>query len=198
MNKDYTIKKFVEEYESKLNANDKNTFLKSKLKVDKYMSYANKLTLADKIVKDSSYAFLKNEEGKLYRTNKISINSPMRYILFTMSIIDKYTNLEVNFGDIMLEFDYLNRNNLFEIIFDKIGDKEISELNTIVEMVLNDFMDNEYQFKNFISDTVLKLNDVVQKFSPILNSFIEKIDNLSEEDANNLLDRLDKLKRFIK
>ena len=63
------------------------------------MSYADKLALAENIVKSSSYAIVK-EDDVLKQTDRIALNSPMRYILFVMTIVDKYTNIEVDFKNI--------------------------------------------------------------------------------------------------
>mgnify|MGYP003293055073 CR=1 FL=1 len=135
MNKDFNVKSFVEEYEKCSNNDDKAKFLKSNLKTEKYMPYADKLTRAENIVKSSSYAMIK-EDGKLKQTDRIALNSPMRYILFVMTVVDKYTNIEVNFNNIMPDFDALNFNSLIEIIFEKIGDKETAEFNTVVDDLL--------------------------------------------------------------
>lgn len=197
MNKDFNVKGFVEEYEKCSNNDDKAKFLKSKLKTEKYMSYADKLTLAENIVNHSSYAMVK-EDGKLKQTNRIALNSPMRYILFVMTVVDKYTNIEVNFGNIMPDFDALNSNSLIEVIFEKIGDKEMAEFNTVVEMVLNDFMANKYQFKNYIDDTLLKVYGLVEKCAPLIDNITNKLNDMSEEDAEKLSGLLGKVTKFIK
>ena len=197
MNKDFNVKSFVEEYEKHLNNDDKAKFLKSKLKTEKYIPYADKLTFAENIVKHSSYAMVK-EGGKLKQTDKIALNSPMRYILFVMTVVDKYTNIEVNFKNIMPDFDALNFNSLIEIIFEKIGDKETAEFNTVVEMVLNDFMANKYQFKNYIDDTLLKVSGLVEKCAPLIDNITSKLDGMSEEDVEKLSGLLGKVTKFIK
>ena len=197
MNKDFNVKSFVEEYEKCSNNDDKAKFLKSKLKTEKYMPYADKLALAENIVKSSSYAMIK-EDGKLKQTDRVALNSPMRYILFVMTVVDKYTNIEVNFGNIMPDFDALNFNSLIEVIFEKIGDKETAEFNTVVEMVLNDFMANKYQFKNYINDTLSRVSGLVEKCAPLIDNIISKLDNMSEEDAEKLSGLLGKVTKFIK
>ena len=197
MNKDFNVKSFVEEYEKQLTNDDKAKFLKSKLKIEKYMPYADKLTLAENIVKHSSYAMVK-EDGVLKQTDRISLNSPMRYILFVMTVVDKYTNIKVNFNNIMPDFDALNFNSLIEVIFEKIGDKETAEFNTVVEMVLNDFMANKYQFKNYIDDTLLKISGLVEKCAPLIDNITSKLDSMSEEDAEKLSSLLGRVTKFIK
>ena len=197
MNKDFNVKSFVEEYEKQLTNDDKAKFLKSKLKTEKYIPYADKLTLAENIVKHSSYAMVK-EDGKLRQTDKIALNSPMRYILFVMTVVDKYTNIEVNFNNIMPDFDALNFNSLIEVIFEKVGDKETAEFNTVVEMVLNDFMANKYQFKNYIDDTLLKVSGLVEKCAPLIDNITSKLDSMSEEDMDKLSGLLGKVTKFIK
>ena len=197
MNKDFNVKSFVEEYEKCSNNDDKAKFLKSKLKTEKYMPYADKLTFAENIINHSSYAMIK-EDGKLKQTDRIALNSPMRYILFVMTVVDKYTNIEVNFKNIMPDFDDLNSNSLIEVIFEKIGDKETAEFNTVVEMVLNDFMANKYQFKNYIDDTLLKVSGLVEKCAPLIDNITNKLDSMSEEDAEKLSGLLGKITKFIK
>ena len=197
MNKDFNVKSFVEEYEKCSNNDDKAKFLKSKLKTEKYMPYADKLALADNIVKSSSYAMVK-EDGKLKQTDRIAFNSPMRYILFVMTVVDKYTNIEVNFGNIMPDFDALNFNGLIEVIFEKIGDKETAEFNTVVDMVLNDFMANKYQFKNYINDALSRASGLVEKCAPLIDNIANKLDSMSEEDMEKLSGLLGKVTKFIK
>ena len=197
MNKDFNVKSFVEEYEKQMNDIEKSKFLKSKLKTEKYMPYADKLALAENIVKSSSYAMIK-EDGKLKQTDRIALNSPLRYILFVMTLVDKYTNIEVNFGNIMPDFDALNFNSLIEVIFEKIGEKETAEFNTVVDMVLNDFMANKYQFKNYIDDTLLKVSELVEKCVPLIDNITSKLDNMSEEDVEKLSGFLGKVTKFIK
>lgn len=197
MNKDFNVNDFVEEYERQVTDVDKRKFLKSKLKTEKYMSYADKLTIAKNIVNHSSYAMVK-EDGKLKKTDKIALNSPMRYVLFVMTAVDKYTNIEVNFGNIMPEFDALNFSGIIEVIFEKIGDKEMAEFNTVVEMVLNDFMANKYQFKNYIDDTLLKVSGLVEKCVPLIDNITSKLDSMSEDDIEKLSGLLGKVTKFIK
>lgn len=197
MNKDFNVKSFVKEYEKCSNNEDKAKFLKTKLKTEKYMPYSDKLTLAENIVKHSSYAMVK-EDGVLKQTDRIALNSPMRYILFVMTVVDKYTNIEVNFKNIMPDFDALNFNSLIEVIFEKVGDKETAEFNTVVEMVLNDFMANKYQFKNYIDDTLLKVSGLVEKCAPLIDNITSKLDSMSEEDMDKLSGLLGKVTKFIK
>ena len=196
MNKDFNVKSFVEEYEKCSNNDDKTKFLKSKLKTEKYLPYADKLTFDENIINHSSYAMVK-EDGVLKKTDRIALNSPMRYILFVMTVVDKYTNIEVNFQNIMPDFDALNFNSLIEVIFEKIGDKEISEFNTLVEMVLNDFMANKYEFKNYISDTLSRVVGLVERCAPLIDNITSKLDSMTEEDVEKLTNKLGKLGKFF-
>lgn len=197
MNKDFSVKDFVEEYEKQLTDDDKARFLKGKLKTERYMPYADKIALAERVVKSTSYAIDK-EDGELKKTDRISLNSPMRYVLFVMTVVDKYTNIEVNFNNAMPEFDALNFCGLIEIIFEKVGDKEIGEFNTIVDMALNDFMANKYQFKNYINDTLSKVSGLVERCVPLIDNITNKLDGMSEEDAEKLSRLLGKVTKFIK
>ena len=197
MNKDFNVKSFVEEYEKQLTNADKDKFLRNKLMTEKYLPYADKLAIAENIVNSSSYAIVR-EDGELKQTDRIALNSPMRYILFVMTVVDKYTNIEVDFKNIMPDFDALNFNSLIEVIFEKVGDKETAEFNTVVDMVLNDFMANKYQFKNYINDTLSRVSGLVEKCAPLIDNIASKLDSMSEEDVEKLSDLLGKVTKFIK
>ena len=197
MNKDFNVKSFVEEYEKQLSNDDKAKFLKSKLKTEKYIPYADKLSVAENIINHSSYAIVK-EDGVLKQTDRIALNSPMRYILFVMTVVDKYTNIEVNFKNIMPDFDALNFNGLIEVVFERIGDKETAEFNAVVDMVLNDFMANKYQFKNYINETLSKVSVIVEKCAPLIDNITSKLGDMSEEDVQRLSGLLGKVTKFIK
>lgn len=199
MNKDFKVIDFVNEYEKQVGEPDKTKFLKTKLKVENYLPYSEKLITAELIVKNSSYAIVKNEDsGALIKTDRIKINSPMRYILFVMNVINKYTNLEVNFKDVLPEYDALNKNSLIEVIFAKIGDKEVGEFNTVVDMILNDFMTNEYEFKNFVSEKLSQVNEMIKRVAPHIDNIVNKLDNLTEDDVNKLSGIFEKIGKFIK
>ena len=197
MNKDFNVKSFVEEYEKQLTNDDKAKFLKSNLKIEKYIPYADKVTIAENIVSSSSYAMTK-EDGVLKQTDRIALNSPMRYILFVMTVVDKYTNIEVDFKNIMPDFDALNYNSLIEGIFEKVGEKETAEFNTVVDMVLNDFMANKYQFRNYINDSLFKVSEIVEKCAPLIDNIVSKLDSMSEEELEKLSSTLGMITKFIK
>lgn len=199
MKKDFTVIEFAKKYEEKLTNNDKATFLKTKLKVENYMEYAEKILIAENIVRSSSYALSKDKDsGELTKTSQIHINSPMRYVLFVMSIVNKYTNIEVNFNNIMIEFDALNKNGLVELITKRVGEKEIAEFQTVVDMVLGDFMNNEYEFKNYLSGLVVRAGGVVEKIAPLVENITNKLDSLSDEDADKLTKFIERFGKLVK
>lgn len=98
----------------------------------------------------------------------------------------------------MPDFDALNFNSLIEVIFEKVGDKEMAEFNTVIEMVLNDFMANKYQFRNYINDTLSRVSGLVEKCAPLIDNIANKLDSMSEEDVEKLSDLLGKVTKFIK
>lgn len=198
MEKKFKVKDFVEKYEAQTNDAEREKFLRTNLKTDSYMEYSEKVIVADNIVRSSSYAINKDETGVLSKTNQISFNSPMRYVLFALTVVNKYTNIEIDFKYAMHQFDLLNKNGLIEIIFTKVGDREIAEFNTVISMVLDDFMKNEYEFRNYIGGILTRLGGFVKQVSPILDNVVDKIDNLTEEDTEKLLKWVERLGKFKK
>lgn len=182
MNKDFNVKDFVEEYERQQSNTERSDFLEAKLKCEKYIPYGEKLIIAENIIQSTSHAMVKDGDI-LRKTDDISINSPMRYVLFATSVVNKYTNIDVNLKSVMTDFDYLNKNGLIEVIFDKIGQREIGEFNTLVEVALNDFITNRYELKNHANDTLLKILNLAEKCVPLIDSITNKLNDAPKESV---------------
>lgn len=199
MKKDFNIKDFVDGYVKNTNQSDRESYIRTKLKTLDYLDYSEKVLVAENIIGTTSYAIVSSGKDKqLKRTNKIKFNSPMRYVLFVMTVVNKYTNIEVDFSNAMPDFDLLNKNGLIEIIFDAIGEREITELKTIIDMVLQDFRENECNINSLITNQVESLFNAIENFIPMIDKIIDKLKTIDEKEIDNISNKIEKIFKFLK
>lgn len=99
------------------------------------------------------------------------INSTGRYLLFVMRLIDLYTDIDIDFKDAnyVREYDALNRIGAVDALIDAIPKSEYAEFNTILNMKMDDFRDNEYSITAFM----YTLKESLSISEEIINSVIE-------------------------
>ena len=122
MEKTITVSEFVEKYEA--TTEKMKPVLLKEIKSEKYIGYMEKCLQMDRIIQSTNY----NKDKDFH------INSPMKYVLFTISMIEMYTNLKINEDDIINEFDKLNRAGLIDaIIYPTNGSEEVIPVKEIEE-----------------------------------------------------------------
>ena len=146
------IKEFVEAYKAKRFMNTKNgvddrvEFLKSALEIKEYTPFADKRELCEFVID----ACCTKENGL------VKVDSVTRYIVFTISVISKYTNLEFSSDeeyDSLDGYDMLCENGLLNPILAIIGD-EYATCNNILNMMMEDVMTTTIPLRPYL-DTIL-------------------------------------------
>jgi hypothetical protein len=112
-------------------------------------------------------------------------------------MVRQYTNIEVDFTNVVDEFNLLNKYRLLDQIMSFIPESEVKEFNIILEMVRNDTIQNEYEIHSFISK---QIDNFGKTFGYIVKPAIEKlsyvIDNIDEKTVHSLVDKLKILDKF--
>ena len=172
-----TVAEFVELYEND-KTKDKTEVVK-KLKITPYIDYEMKISLADNIIKNSNV----DKE-----TGNIVLNSPLRFIFFVYTIINKYTNVRMGAGDMLGDFNALNSRGLVEYLMKQVPEKELSEFTTVVDMVCNDLITNKTEIHAFVNEVLNALAELMGAFSNIGEQFkdvdFEKVLSQLEEAAS--------------
>lgn len=196
--KKYTVKNFCKQY-SEANAEQTKEVLIKSVMNPHYVPYEMKITLCEKII-EASYYTKTNRNG--IEIKKLHINSPIQYLLYCLEMVRQYTHIEVDFSNVVDEFNMLNKCRLLDEIINLIPEYELKEFNVVLDMVRNDILQNEYETQAFISNQVERFGEL---FGNIIKPAIEKlsnvIDNMDEKTVNSLADKLkvlDKLKGKIK
>ena len=124
------IGKFIDEYVATKDAGAKERLAKKHVTTT-YLDYAKKIEEAKKIVKFSCY-----DGDGIFK-----INSPLRFMLFTISVVRSYTDLEFTQENFIGQFDLLMKHGVMDSIVSNIG-QDYSAFETLLKMTLDDEYEN--------------------------------------------------------
>ena len=185
------VQNFIDDFKSskvvnsQIKPNAVGEYIKKTLEVKDYVPFAEKRELCAQVLNACN---TKNDSGL------IRVDSVSRYIIFTLSIISKYTNLEFSSGedeiDSLDEYDMLCRANLLNPILDVIG-AEYTTCNNMLNMMMEDIMTNNNTIENVIGAVLGKLGDSIDDFITVISDKVESM-NL---DLNQI--DIDKYKGLI-
>lgn len=173
-----TIYNFIKEYKQITRTENKDIFIKNHIK-NTYVGIDKKINICNKIVKSANYIDIEGQ--KLYRSSSV-----VEFVLFELSIISLYTDIEVDFSnEIQNQFDALDELDLIDKITGFIDEKEYQKMKTILNMVKSDLYENERSLAGYMDkkigflDIITKpLSEMIAKVaeSPKFKSIIEKVD----------------------
>lgn len=185
------VQNFIDDFKSskvvnsQIKPNAVGEYIKKTLEVKDYVPFAEKRELCAQVLNACN---TKNDSGL------IKVDSVSRYIIFTLSIISKYTNLEFSSGedeiDSLDEYDMLCRANLLNPILDVIG-AEYTTCNNMLNMMMEDIMTNNNTIENVVGAVLGKLGDSIDDFITVISDKVESM-NL---DLNQI--DIDKYKGLI-
>lgn len=173
-----TVKEFLEDLNKVTSKTVKEERMKKNLNVKQYVSFIDKVNLAERVVYHSTHDF--DQEGNV--VGDITINSISKYLLHVMGIIDMYTDLDINYNNLVEDYDLLNVNGMIQEIVTLIGEKEIAECQMLLDMKLGDFMQNRLSVYSFVRDQVERFGTLSGiTLSSIKEGFTNAVDSLTHE-----------------
>lgn len=176
-------KEFIEVYEGLEASIDYEEFMEQYI-YRTYVPFAEKLDVAFRIAKHSTHKVL--DDGK----EIFHVNSVLRHILYTMSIVDLYTEINVDFDNIVEEYDMLDEYDLLDWFSENIPEREQNKLYSLVESYVNDVYMNESNIVNCIDN---KLEAIRMVFETLVDSGLTVLQNsLSNIDLES-----DQVKEFM-
>lgn len=138
-----TVENFIKTFQVTLKAKDKTfeDFLNKHI-IKNYIDITTKTYWCNFIVDITTHFRDGNEDV-------IKVDSVARYILFTMRLIDLYTDIDIDFkdGNYVHQYDTLNEVGAIDSIINAIPSSEYNEFTAILDMKIEDFKDNEYSVK---------------------------------------------------
>ena len=193
------ILEFVERYNNMATQQLKDRFIKEKVKITPYVSIIKKDAYAQLIVDKTTFeqeAYDDNGKTKYRKTDKIRINSVAQYIQFCRAVIELYTDLEIEDGSFIKEYDALKSSGLLDILMvgsDKadplIPMSELSEFKTILTMKQSDTQFNETTTQMFISKQIGRISDLANAtLTPLVEVVSKKVDAIPKEDLEKVIE----------
>ena len=178
------ISEFIDNFKEKKIMNTKvapdavSEYIKKELEVKDYMPFIEKRELCERVLNACN---VKDENGL------IKVDGVSRYIIFTLSVISKYTNLEFSSGeefDSLDEYDMLCQANLLNPILDVIG-AEYTTCNNMLNMMMEDIMTNNNTIENVIGAVLGRLGDSIDDFITVISDKVESMNlDLSQIDID--------------
>ena len=138
--------------------------------IKSYIPFAEKRELCEKVLNACN---TKNDSGL------IEVDSVTRYIIFTISIISKYSNLEFSSGedvefDSLDEYDMLCQSGLLNLILGVIGE-EYAACNNMLNMMMDDVISNNNTVENVLGTA---FNRLLESIDTVAYALADKIDEL--------------------
>ena len=152
------IDEFIRKYNS---AKDKDKFLGDCIKVQ-YIPYHEKIADCSGIVKASV------EMDGIFK-----INTPAQFMMFTVQVITRYTEIEKD-DDVLGLFEKLDELNLINAIIAKIPEREFTSYNTILNMVQDDYMENNRNIVSFFETKLQALGMSIDTMLEAIQNYIPK------------------------
>ncbi len=187
-----TIQEFINGFIEKkimntaINQNAVSEYIKKELEVKSYIPFVEKRELCEKVLNAS------NTKGK---DGLVKVDSVGRYIIFTLSVISKYTNIEFSSGkdaefDSLDEYDMLCENHLLNPILEVIGE-EYATCNNMLNMMMADIETNNNTVEAVLEHNLSKITNSIDN---LIDAFAEKVEEL-DLDLNQI--DIDKYKGLI-
>lgn len=170
----YSTKKFMN---TKQGIDEKAEWIRNTLEIKTYIPFAEKRALCEFIIN----ACNERDEAGL-----VKVDSVKRYVVFTISIISKYTNLEFSSGedegyDSLDEYDMLCENDLLNPILAIIGD-EYATCNNMLNMMMDDVIANNNTVEAVFGHTFSKVSD---SLDDLIGAFADKVEEM-QLDLNQI------------
>lgn len=193
------ILEFVKRYNNIATQQLKDRFIEEKIKISPYVSIIKKDAYAQSIVDKTMFkqeSYDDNGKIKYRKTDKINLNSVAQYVQFCRAVIELYTNLEIEDGSFIKEYDALKSSGLLDILMvgsDKtdplIPMNELSEFKTILTMKQSDTQFNETTTQAFISKQIGRISDLANAtLTPLMDVVSKKLDEIPKEDLDKILE----------
>ena len=161
-----TVKEFVKEYKEAIDA---KKYLEERL-VRKYVSYNTKITKLEVLIDKTSILPI-GEDRKIFKQN-----SPARFLIYTLMLIDSYTDIDVDFEKCVEEFDVLSEENLVGALLNIIPENERKTFQMLHDMIQGDYYENNRSLVGYLDGKIESANMLIEKI-------LEEVEKNAEEET---------------
>lgn len=151
------IDTFITLYKSKKTVDDKADAIATIIK-NEHISYADKVDRVGIIAKNSYH--VKRVDSDMVEHEVFQQNSAAKYMLYSLTLVDLYTNLEVDFKQSLEQFEKIN-GEILDNIISAIDERERKEFQMLLEFACDDLLVNEYEPHAFIREQVERFGTLI-------------------------------------
>lgn len=191
--KKISVASFCEEYNKLADDDLKAKYIKDKLEIKQYIPFLEKDVAMSKIVDITMYERedYTDLDGNALRkkTGNIKMDSTLQYLLLARTIVDCYTNLKTT-DKFYAEYDELAQSGIMDFITTSIPDRELNELNIILDGKKSDAITNTYETHSFIASQIRRFGELGGKIlEPVMRKINDSISNMDESQVERISDK---------
>lgn len=170
---------FLKLYNVRKNAEERETLVKEHI-TNTHVSYTDKCDRAELIARSSYYVKEKDENG--VEQKKFHQNSAAKYMLYSLAVVDMFTDIDVDFKNSVEFFEKINGEILDYIVLN-VNERELNEFRMLLEFACDDLIANEYENHAFFKEQIDRFGKLVSvSIKPLLEDLdIQKIQEVIEK-----------------
>lgn len=183
---------FLEDFKSKkiqnttVKPNAVEEYIKETLEIEEYLPFIKKREICSMVLDGCNYV----DDN----TGMIKVDSVSRYIIFTITMLTAYTNLEFSHDeetDTFDDYDMLCKSGLLNIILNII-ESEYTACNNMLNMMMTDLIANNNTIENVIGNLGNKLLNNIDTIVDALKDKVETMNfDLSQFDLEPYKELID-------
>lgn len=169
---------FLKLYNTKKTEEEKTATI-AQIMNNTHIGYADKVDRAGIIAQNSYHVKETGVDGverEVFRQN-----SAAKYMLYSLTLVDLYTTLEIDFKQSLELFEKIN-GEILDMIIMSIDERERKEFQMLLDFACDDLLVNEYEPHAFIREQVERFGSL---FGAIVAPVIENIDVSKIQEVMN-------------
>ena len=170
---------FLKLYNVRKNAEEREALVREHI-TNTHVSYTDKCDRAELIARSSYYVKEKDENG--VEQKRFHQNSAAKYMLYSLAVVDMFTDIDVDFKNSVEFFEKINGEILDYIVLN-VNERELNEFRMLLEFACDDLIANEYENHAFFKEQIDRFGKLVSvSIKPLLEDLdIQKIQEVIEK-----------------
>lgn len=161
------IETFLQVYKTKKTDDEKKQAVESIMK-NETIKYSDKVDRTGLIAQKSYHVMRSDVNGVEHEV--FEQNSAAKYMLYSLTLVDLYTTLDIDYKKSLEQFELLN-GEVLDGIYSAIDSRELKEFQMLLDFACDDIMTNEYEPHAFVRGQVERFGSLINAvLSPIMKS----------------------------
>ena len=163
------IETFLQVYKTKKTDDEKKQAIDSIMK-NETIKYSDKVDRTGLIAQKSYHVMRSDVNGVEHEV--FEQNSAAKYMLYSLTLVDLYTTLDIDYKKSLEQFELLN-GEVLDLIVGSIPKRELKEFQMLLDFACDDIMTNEYEPHAFVRGQVERFGSLI---NAVLSSVVKDID----------------------